>query len=80
MQKETLWREIESLPESQLKTLWKFVQFLQYTTQEEEPKPPPISQRTPGLDADTTWVSDDFDDPLPDSFWLDNDVSDETSA
>lgn len=23
-----------------------------------------------GLHAGTTWVSDDFDDPLPDEFWL----------
>lgn len=27
-------------------------------------------QRIPGLHRGTTWVSDDFDDPLPDSFWL----------
>lgn len=26
--------------------------------------------RIPGLHAGTTWVSDDFDEPLPDSFWL----------
>lgn len=28
MLKETLWHEINSLPEPQLKTLWEFVQFL----------------------------------------------------
>jgi antitoxin (DNA-binding transcriptional repressor) of toxin-antitoxin stability system len=27
-------------------------------------------QRIPGLHRGTTWVSDDFDDPLPDEFWL----------
>lgn len=32
-----------------------------------------LKQRTPGLHAGTTWVSDDFDDPLPDSFWLGED-------
>jgi hypothetical protein len=26
--------------------------------------------RIPGLHAGTTWVSDDFDAPLPDEFWL----------
>lgn len=32
---------------------------------------PPVSQpRVAGLHAGTTWVSDDFDDPLPDEFWL----------
>lgn len=34
MLKETLWQEIEALPESQLKTLWDFVQFLQYMSQQ----------------------------------------------
>lgn len=33
--------------------------------QAESPK-----QRIPGLHAGTTWVRDDFDDPLPDEFWL----------
>ena len=31
----------------------------------------PQRERIPGLHAGSTiWVSDDFDDPLPDSFWL----------
>lgn len=30
----------------------------------------PDRPRIPGLHAGTTWVSDDFDDPLPDEFWL----------
>ncbi|GEM_PF-6491345 len=29
-----------------------------------------ITQRIPGLHTGTTWMSDDFDDPLPDEFWL----------
>lgn len=32
------------------------------------PKP-----RVPGLDKGKIWVYDDFDDPLPDSFWLGED-------
>jgi hypothetical protein len=31
---------------------------------------PQSIERIPGLHAGTTWVSDDFDDPLPDSFWF----------
>jgi antitoxin (DNA-binding transcriptional repressor) of toxin-antitoxin stability system len=27
-------------------------------------------KRIPGLHAGTTWLSDDFDERLPDSFWL----------
>ncbi|HRJ43795.1 MAG TPA: hypothetical protein PL105_18050 [Caldilineaceae bacterium] len=31
--------------------------------------------RVPGLFAGQIWMSDDFDDPLPDSFWLGDDES-----
>jgi hypothetical protein len=30
--------------------------------------------RTPNLGAGTVWMSDDFDDPLPDEFWLGEDA------
>ena len=33
-----------------------------------EPSPP--SPRVAGLNRGQTWVSDDFDAPLPDRFWL----------
>jgi antitoxin (DNA-binding transcriptional repressor) of toxin-antitoxin stability system len=40
--------------------------------------PPPAKapqQRIPGSQPGAfTWVSDDFDDPLPDSFWLGGDA------
>ena len=26
--------------------------------------------RVPGLHPDSVWISDDFDDPLPDEFWM----------
>jgi hypothetical protein len=29
-----------------------------------------IPQRIPGLHTGTVWMSDDFDAPLPDEFWL----------
>lgn len=35
-----------------------------------ETKSEPSSERVPGLHAGTTWMSDDFDAPLPDKFWL----------
>ncbi len=28
------------------------------------------ADRTPGLNRGEVWVRDDFDDPLPDTFWL----------
>lgn len=33
------------------------------------PIAPPRSARVPGLNSGAIWVSDDFDDPLPDDFW-----------
>lgn len=74
--KETLWREIESLPDSQLKTLLDYVQFLQFKRQKQTEK----IVRIPGLGAGTTQVSDDFDEPLPDSFWLGDESNREVAS
>jgi prevent-host-death family protein len=30
----------------------------------------PIKKRKPGLGRGEVWMSEDFDDPLPDEFWL----------
>ncbi len=79
MLKETLWREIDSLPPSRLKTLLDFTRFLQFMEQQKS-ETQKASARVPGLDANTTWVSDDFDDPLPDSFWFDTSVDHETAS
>ena len=35
-----------------------------------EPEAPAPKKRVAGLGSGTTWVSEDFDAPLPDSFWL----------
>ncbi len=32
------------------------------------------TERIPGLHAGKIWISDDFDDPLPDEFWLGEDA------
>lgn len=32
--------------------------------------PPPKAPRVPGRHAGEVWIADDFDEPLPDSFWL----------
>ncbi len=34
------------------------------------PEPPPQGPRVLGLHEGEAWMSDDFDAPLPDSFWL----------
>jgi hypothetical protein len=33
-----------------------------------------LKPRTPNLGEGTVWMSDDFDDPLPDEFWLGEDA------
>ena len=76
MLKETLWREIDSLTDSRLETLLDFVHFLKLM-EKQKSKKEELPRRIPGLDAGTTWVSDDFDDPLPDSFWLGDDINTE---
>ena len=32
----------------------------------------PVSTRVPGLHAGMIWTSDDFDQPLPEEFWMGN--------
>ncbi len=53
-------------PEHQQKVL-DFVEFLaqKYTQPEQIPE-----QRILGLNQGEIWMSDDFNDPLPDDFWL----------
>lgn len=34
------------------------------------PPRPDVIERVPGLHRDMVWISDDFDEPLPDSFWV----------
>jgi hypothetical protein len=36
--------------------------------------------RVLGLHQGSVWMSDDFDQPLPDSFWLEDAAGDEASA
>lgn len=77
--KETLWHEIDSLPSARLKTVLDFVQYLRFMEQKKPENKKPVS-RISGLDADSTWVSDDFDDPLPDSFWFGGTIDHEIIA
>ena len=43
----------------------------QLAVREAQPAPQePSALRTPGLHAGQYWIADDFDAPLPDSFWL----------
>ena len=39
-----------------------------------------LKPRTPGLNAGRYWIAEDFDAPLPESFWLGADAASETDA
>ncbi len=45
-------------------------QLLQWVTVKVNPKPQHREQRQPGLGLGSCIFSDNFDDPLPDEFWL----------
>jgi Protein of unknown function (DUF2281) len=65
-----LHQQIDQLLPDQLNLLAEFLDFLQFK------KAKPLSsvalsdERQPGLHPGAFVISDDFDDPLPDSFWL----------
>ncbi|BCL34107.1 DUF2281 domain-containing protein [Nostoc sp. MS1] len=68
--KSELIAKLQTLPPEKLQQVLDFVEFLaqKYTqTQETEQTP---KKRVLGLNQGEIWMSDDFNDPLPDEFWL----------
>ena len=68
--REKLHQQVDQLLPDQLNLLAEFLEFLQFKKVQ-----PPMSdssqvERTPGLHPGAFVISDDFDAPLPDSFWL----------
>lgn len=57
---------VDQLTEEQKRLLQERMMASEHSTQ-----PPGIlKKRVAGLGEGTIWISDDFDDPLPDEFWL----------
>ena len=65
MQSQQLLNEIEILPPELQKQVSDFVLFLRKQQQKQL-----IKQRTVGEYSDQIVIHDDFNDPLPDEFWL----------
>lgn len=64
-----IYQQIERIPPHQLGLLAEFLNFLQF--QENNLSPPGhTSRRKPGLHPGAFVMTEDFNDPLPDSFWL----------
>jgi Protein of unknown function (DUF2281) len=65
---QSLLERLSQLPESlQNQLAERFLRELEETEEAPEKHRP---QRVAGLGQGTLVISDDFDDPLPDSFWL----------
>jgi mRNA-degrading endonuclease RelE of RelBE toxin-antitoxin system len=62
---ETLIAKLQSLPPEQQQTLLDFAEFLA----QKYAQPQPVQQRIPDLNRGEIWMSEDFNDPLPDEFW-----------
>jgi hypothetical protein len=68
---ETIISELSSAPEALLLKVASFIQ----SAKDNASAAPDSSHlpRTPGLHQGEIWMSDDFNDPLPDEFWLGED-------
>jgi hypothetical protein len=65
---ETIINELNSAPEPLLVEVLNFIRSAKNkTTQDTNAQD---FQRIPGLHEGQIWMSDDFNDPLPDEFWL----------
>ncbi len=80
---------VDLLPESLLAEVARFIEFvLLYFKTDSIPQKTAVvfdtatliirQPRIPNLHPHSAWISDDFDDPLPDEFWLGE--TDETIA
>jgi hypothetical protein len=49
------------------------IQAMVFNVSQAESQKTKLSKRQAGLGKGTVWMSDDFDAPLPDSFWLGED-------
>ncbi|MBE9215257.1 DUF2281 domain-containing protein [Plectonema cf. radiosum LEGE 06105] len=68
---EVLIAKVQSLPPEQQQTLLDFVEFLEHKNTQSQPiSTQPVQQRVLGLNRGEVWMSEDFNEPLPDEFWL----------
>ncbi|MCC5627772.1 DUF2281 domain-containing protein [Nostoc sphaeroides] len=59
--------KLQTLAPEQQQQVLDFVEFL--AQKYAQPQQPP-QKRVLGLNQDKIWISDDFNKPLPDEFWL----------
>lgn len=62
---ESIINKLQEIPLDQQKQILKYIESL---TEEKEPSSSP-KKRVFGLHQGKIWMSDDFNEPLPDDFW-----------
>lgn len=68
---ETIMRELASVPEPLLLRVLNFIRLVKGSATPATDSS--LAPRTPGLHQGQIWMSEDFNEPLPDSFWLGDD-------
>ena len=66
---ESIVRELEKIPEPMQLSVLAFIRSLDGSAPENH-QPSELPPRTLGLNRGAMKMSDDFDEPLPDEFWL----------
>ena len=67
---ETIVNELDTAPEGLLVEVLNFIRSAKSKNVQSSEQ---IPQRIAGLHEGEIWMSDDFNDPLPDEFWLGDD-------
>lgn len=67
---ESILEELKNLPPEQQQQILDFVQFIAEKYHKSQlSQNQPSKKRIAGLHKGKIWMSDDFNDPLPDRFW-----------
>ena len=67
---ESIVRELEKIPEPMQLSVLAFIHSLDVSATPENPHPSELPPRILGLNRGAMKMSDHFDEPLPDEFWL----------
>jgi hypothetical protein len=67
---ELIVQELEKIPEPMQLSVLAFIRSLDRSATLENHQPLELPPRTLGLNRGAMKMSDDFDEPLPDKFWL----------
>ena len=67
---ESIVQELEKIPEPMQLSILAFIRSLDVSAIPENHQPSELPPRTLGLNRGAMKMSDDFDEPLPDEFWL----------